>query len=228
MAEARRSRGKLWSLVRKDLVVEWRSKEVLGSTLFFAVLVLLVFNFGLETVADRAAAGAGLLWVAFLFAGMLGMNRLFVAEMRRGGLQGLMLCPIDRTTLYFAKCVSLLLFLLVTGIATVGLYVLFFNVALGSGLLSLGLVLLLGCIGLAALGTTFAAMAVRTRARELMLPMLLVPITVPLLMASVRCTGEILAGRGLAAAAAWVQLLVAFDVIFLAVGWITFPAILEE
>ncbi len=219
---------KIFVLVQKDLLSEWTSKEILSSTVFFSVLVLMVFNFGFETVADRMAAGPGILWTTFLFAGILGMNRLFLTEREDGGIEGLMLCPIDRTTLYLAKWLSLLVILSLTEIVTLAVFILFFNIALQGGLLALILVIVLGTAGLAALGTTFAAMAVRTRTREMMLPMLLIPIAVPLLMAAVKCTGAVLGGATLASVGSWIQLLIAFDVIFLAVGYMTFPTILEE
>jgi len=219
---------KILVLVQKDLLAEWTSKEIISSTIFFSVLVLMVFNFGFETVVDRMAAGPGILWATFLFAGILGMNRLFLTEREDGGIEGLMLCPIDRTTLYLAKWLSLLVILSLTEIVTLAVFILFFNIALQGGLIALLLVIVLGTAGLAALGTTFAAMAVRTRTREMMLPMLLIPIAVPLLMAAVKCTSAVLGGASLASVGSWIQLLIAFDVIFLAVGFLTFPTILEE
>ncbi len=216
-------------LVGKDLRAEWASKEVLSSTVFFAIIAMTVINFGFEPGRfDPRDVGPGILWTAFLFAALLGMNRLFQAEHERGGLEGLMSCPVDRPTLYLAKCVSLFVLLGATAAATLFLFVIFFDVRIGGGWLELGLVAMLGSLGLAALGTTFAAMASKTSAREVLLPLLLVPVAIPLLIASVKCTGAILAGDGLADSLSWVQLLTAFDVIFLASGYLTFPAILEE
>ena len=156
------------------------------------------------------------------------MNRLFQAEHERGGLEGLMLCPVDRPTLYLAKCGTLFVLLSATIAATFFLFVVFFNVRLAGQWPQLALVGVLGSLGLAALGTSLAAMASKTNAREVLLPLLLVPIAVPLLIAAVKCTGAILGGDGLASARSWIQLLVAFDVVFLASGYLTFPAILEE
>lgn len=220
---------KVWILVSKDLAAEWRSKEILSSTLFFAILVLTVFAFGFEPGRlDPRDFGPGILWAAFLFAAILAMNRLLLAERESGGLEGLMLCPVERTTLYVAKCVSLFLLLAVTAAATLLLFIVFFNVPLAGRLPGLVVVTLLGTAGLSALGTTFAAMAVRTRAREFLLPMLLIPVIVPLLIAVVKSTGSVLRGDGLVAVRGWLELLVAFDAIFLAVGYVTFPAVLEE
>jgi len=218
-------------LIGKDLRSEWRTKEVLSSTITFAVLALTVINFGFEPGRFQARdVGPGILWTAFLFAALLGMNRLFQAEHERGGLEGLMLCPVDRTTLYVAKCASLFVMLAATVTATLFLFIVFFNVRVGGALPSLILIAFLGTLGLSALGTTFAAMASKTGAREVLLPVLLVPIAIPLLIASVKCTGAILDvdGGGLASVSSWIQLLLAFDAIFLAAGYLTFPAILEE
>jgi heme exporter protein B len=219
----------LRTLIAKDLRHEWRSREVLSATVFFAIIAMTVINFSFEPGQFAVGqVGAGILWTSFLFAAMLGMNRLFQAENEKGGLEGLMLCPVDRPTLYLAKCASLFLLLSATVAAALFLFVLFFNVRLTGGMIPLLAVSLLGTLGLAALGTTFAAMATKTRAREVLLPLLLVPIALPLLIAAVKCTGAVLRGDDLASVGAWLQLLLAFDLIFLAAGYVTFPAILEE
>ena len=216
-------------LVGKDLLSEWHSKEVLSATVSFALLALTVINFGFEPGRFQAQeVGPGILWTAFLFAAFLGMNRVYHAEHERGGLEGLMLCPVERTTLYVAKCCTLYVLLATTAVATLFLFVVFFNVRTAGMLPQLLAVVLLGCLGLAALGTTFAAMASKTRAREVLLPLLMVPIAIPLLIASVKCTAAVLGGDGLAPVRSWIQLLAAFDAIFLAAGYLTFPAILEE
>lgn len=217
------------TLVGKDLRGERRSKEVLSATVFFALIAMTVINFSFDPGRFEAGdVGAGILWTSFLFAAMLGMNRLFQAETERGALEGLMLCPVERTTLYLAKCASLFVLLALTALAALFLFVIFFNVSLAGGFPALLAVTLLGTLGLAALGTTFAAMAAKTRAREVLLPLLLVPVAIPLLIAAVRCTGAVLRHEELASVAVWLRLLLAFDVIFLAAGYLTFPAILEE
>ncbi|MGD8330040.1 MAG: heme exporter protein CcmB [Acidobacteriota bacterium] len=219
----------LLTLIAKDLRSEWHSKEVLSATVFFAVIAMTVIHFGFEPGQFQVEqVGAGILWTSFLFAAMLGMNRLFQAEHERGGLEGLMLCPVDRTTLYLAKCASLFVLLTATVLASLFLFIVFFTVRLNGHFLALAFVCLLGTLGLSALGTTFAAMAAKTRARDVLLPLLLVPIGIPLLIASVKCTAAVLRGDELASVAGWLQLLLAFDVIFLAAGYLTFPPILEE
>lgn len=216
-------------IVRKDLREELRTREAITSTVFFSLLVLLVFNFAFEPGArDLTVVGAGILWIAFLFSGILAMNRLMLTEREDGGLEGLMLCPVPRTTIYAAKCTSLAILLAASEAVTLVLFVVLFNARVGPALPELLVVAGLGTLGLVGLGTTFGTMAVRTRTREFMLPLLLVPVAVPLLIAAVECTSEILAGRGLADSGHWLRLIVVFDVLFLAVGYVTFPALLEE
>lgn len=216
-------------IVARDLRNELRTKEAFTSTVFFSLLVLMVFNFAFEPGArDLTVVGAGILWIAFLFAGILAMNRLMLNEREDGGLEGLMLCPVPRTSIYLAKCIGLGVVLVVSEGMTIAMFVLLFNVAIDGAILQLLLVTALGTVGLVGLGTTFGTMAVRTRTREVMLPLLLVPVAVPLLIATVECTGDILAGRGLAEVGHWLRLIVIFDVLFLAVGYLTFPALLEE
>jgi len=217
------------TIVAKDLRAELRTKEALTSTIFFSLLVLLVFNFAFDPgTRDVTVVGAGILWIAFLFAGILAMNRLMLNEREDGGIEGLMLCPAPRTSLYVAKCTTLFCLLALSECLTLALFILFFDVPIDGMLAELGLVTLLGTIGLVCLGTSFAAMAVRTRTREVMLPLLLIPIAVPLLIAAVETTSAVLAGDGLAGEGNWLRLLSVFDVLFLTLGYVTFPAILEE
>jgi heme exporter protein B len=216
-------------VVGKDVRGELRTKEALASTVVFALLVLLVFNFGFDPgTRDMELLGAGILWAAILFAAVLAMNRLLLNEREGGGLEGLMLSPLSRADLYVAKTLSLMLLLSVAAVVTLVLFVVLFNVDLGARAWPLLAVLLGGTLGLSALGTTFATIAVRTRTREVMLPLLLIPLAVPLLIACVEATSAILGAGDLAAEAHWLRLLAAFDIVFLALGYLTYPAILEE
>ena len=156
------------------------------------------------------------------------INVLMLNEREDGGIEGLMLTPVPRTSLYAAKCITLFCLMILAEFLTLALFILFFNVPIDGALPQLALVTLLGTVGLVCLGTTFAAMAVRTRTREVMLPLLLIPIAVPLLIAAVETTSSVLAGRGLAEELNWLRLLSVFDVLFMALGYLTFPAILEE
>ncbi len=220
---------RLLTIVAKDLRSELRTKEALSGTIFFSLLVLLVFNFAFEPgTRDLSVVGAGILWIAFLFGAILAMNRLMLDEREDGGIEGLMLCPLPRTSLYLAKCGTLFVLLSVAEAITLVLFVVLFDVPLGRHLGALPLVVVLGTVGLVSLGTLFAAMAVRTRTREVMLPLLLIPVAVPLLIAVVQSTAALFNARPLGQVRHWLELLVAFDVLFLSIGYLAFPAILEE
>ena len=217
------------TVVAKDLRGELRTKEALTSTVVFALLVLLVFNFGFEPgTRDVRVVGSGILWSALLFAAVLAMNRLLLNEREGGGLEGLMLTPLSRADLYVAKFITLLCILTLAATATLLLFIVLYNVPIGDRLPALAGVVFAGTVGLSALGTTFATIAVRTRTREVMLPLLLIPLSVPLLIGCVESTSAILSARSLADEAHWIRLLIAFDIVFLALGYVTYPAILEE
>ena len=175
------------AILWKDLVIEARSKDAILSILVFGIVALTVFVFSFELRADTTALVApGVLWVAILFAGTLGLGRTFSAERERGSLEGLLLCPVDRSAIYVAKLLVNLFFIGLAELILVPTFGAFFDVhVLNAGLL---LVILLGTVGFAAVGTVFAAMAVNTRAREVLLPILLLPVLVPLIIASVKAS----------------------------------------
>ena len=166
--------------------------------------------------------------MAVLFAGVLGLNRSFLGERDNDCLQGLLLCPVDRGTIYLAKTAANFVFMLAAQVVIVPIFVFFFNLPVSAALAGVGLSLALGLLGLAAMGTLFAAIAVRTRAREVLLPLLLVPLVVPLFIAGVKVTGQALAGRGLDDVAQWLELMTGADAVFLIVGWLLFEYAVEE
>lgn len=219
--------GKVATVVWKDIVAELRTKEVFSSMLVFALLVIVIcsFAFQLRSVEMRDLA-PGVLWVAFTFAGVLGLNRSFLLESDRGCLEGLMLAPLDRSGIYLAKMLGNMVFMSVVEMITLPVFWALSNLILFP--FSLVAVIALGTLGFVAIGTLFAAMTVNTRAREVMLPMLLFPIAVPVLVAAVKSTGTVLAGEPLSAAGGWLQLLVACDVIFLVLAFLTFEYVVEE
>lgn len=207
----------------KDLVLELRTKEILTAMVLFALLVLVIFNFAFELQAVEAAAVApGVLWLAFTFASMLGLNRSLVAEVDRGSIDGLRLAPLDPSLLYLAKVLGNALSLLVLQLLALPLFALLFNrpVMVVEWLP----VLVLGALGLASVGTLFAAMAVHTRAREVLLPLIMVPIIIPVLIAAVRASSLVLSGEP---TGNWPHLLLAFDALYLALGSILFEFTLE-
>ena len=216
----------VWAIVRKDMALEKRSQEALSSMFMFGLIVLLVFNFSFELRAGEAIRVApGVLWVSFTFAGMLGLSRSFIRESDQGCLDGLLLCPVERHVIYFGKLASNLIFIFISQAITLPLFVALFNLPFNSVLL---LVIVLGTVGFASVGTLFSALTVHTRAREVMLPVLLFPVVMPALIAAVKLTGGILDGLPLAAIMRWLHLLVGFDVIFLAVSYVCFEYVVEE
>ena len=220
---------KVLTIVWKDIVAELRTKEMFSAMFVFAVLVIVIFNFAfdLRVSGERVRQVApGALWVAFAFAGILGLNRAFVLEKDRGCLDGLLLAPVDHTAIYFGKMLSTLLFMLVVEALMLPVFTAFFGVNLFD--LRLVLVLLLGTIGFAGVGTVLSAMTAQTRAREVLLPILLLPVAAPVLIAAVKATAGILDGLPTGDIARWLQLLIAFDVIFPAVAFMTFDFVVKE
>jgi heme exporter protein B len=217
------------ALIRKDLQIEFRTKETLASLLLLGLLTLVVLSFAFDPGSElRTEAAPGALWVAVIFAGVLGLNRSFLAERENECLQGLLLCPVDRGTIYLAKTVGNFVFMMVAQLFIVPIFVFFFNLSMTVGMGGVFLALALGVLGFAAVGTLFAAIAVRTRAREVMLPLLILPLVVPIFIAGVKVTGRMLAGKPLADVAPWLNLMLGFDVIFLVVGWLVFEYAVEE
>ncbi|NMB87954.1 MAG: ABC transporter permease [Chloroflexi bacterium] len=217
----------LWAVTRKDLTAEWRSREMLSAMLVFALLVIFIFNFALELdAAARASVTAGVLWVTFSFAGSLGLNRSMAAEKDRGCLDGLLLAPVDRTAIYFGKLLANLVFMLVMALIVLPAYSILYNTNLFlPGLL---LVIFLGSLGYTGMGTLLATMAVQARTRDILLPILLFPVSIPLLVAAVKASSGFLDALPLADILPWLNLLLVYDVIFIAVAFMVFDAVVEE
>ena len=219
----------MFALIRKDLQIEFRTKETVAALLLLGLLTLTVLSFAFDpTSALRADAAPGALWVAVIFAGVLGLSRSFVAERENDCLHGLLLSPVDRGTIYLAKAIANALFMLTAQAVIVPIFLFFFNVPVGLHLFGVMLAVVLGLVGFSAVGTLFAAISVRTRVREVMLPLLMLPLTVPIFIAGVKVTGRLLAGKSWADVAPWLHLMVGFDVIFLVVGWVVFEYAIEE
>lgn len=217
------------ALIRKDLQIELRTRETLASLLLLGILTLLVLSFAFDPGSEvRREAAPGALWVAVTFAAVLGLTRSFAAERENECLQGLLLCPLDRGTIYLAKTIANFIFMMAAQMAIVPIFVFFFDHDIGPAWMGVILSLALGIFGLAAIGTLFAAIAVRTRAREVMLPLLMLPLVVPLFIAGVRATTRLLSGHPFGEVTQWLNLMVAFDVVFLVVGWLVFEYAVEE
>ena len=217
-----------WIVLWKDVMVEARSKETLNALVFFALLLLFVFQFALGP--DRERLGGvlpGLLWLSFLLSGLLALGRTFLVERENDCWEALLLAPGDKSAIYLGKLAGNLVLMFLVEAFIVALFVVFFDVALGAALPSLALVIALGTVGLAAMGTLFSAMTANVRARELLFPVLLLPVEVPVLLATVRATEAALAGEGLGGVTHWLGLLAAADVIYVVVGVLTFDFVLE-
>jgi heme exporter protein B len=217
------------AVVWKDLAAELRSKELLSSMVVFALLMILIFNFSLELERARTTreeVAAGVLWVTTIFTGTLGLNRSLASEKDRGSLDGLLLAPVDRSALYFGKALGNLLFILIVEAVMLPVFSILFNLSMLRPLLLL--VVLLGAVGYSGVGTLLAALTVHSRSRDVMLPILLFPVAVPLLIAAVRASGGVLAAAEWADIVPWLNILVGFDVIFLAVAYMVFDFVVEE
>jgi heme exporter protein B len=220
---------KVSAIVWKDIIAELRTKEMFSAMFVFAVLVIVIFNFAfdLRVSGERVRQVApGALWVAFAFSGILGLNRAFVMEKDRGCLEGLLLAPVDHSAIYFGKMLSTMLFMLVVEALMLPVFTAFFGVNLFD--LRLILVIVLGTMGFASVGTVLSAMTAQTRAREVLLPILLLPVAAPVLIAAVKATAGILDGQAMADIARWLQLLAAFAVLFPAVAFMTFDYVVKE
>ena len=218
-----------WSIARKDLLVEFRSRTAIVSAVVFTVLVLVVFNFGRDPTAVAAIDLApSILWVTFTFAAMLALNRAFQLELENQALDALLLAPVDRGSIYLGKLIANLLFVAVVEAIGLPLFALFFNVRVLHVIAPLAGVIALATIGFVAVGTLFSAMTTRTRFAELLLPMLLLPFMIPPLMWAVLTTGALLAGRPLSEMAGWLRLLAAFDILFVTLAFLLFPATVNE
>jgi heme exporter protein B len=216
------------AVVRKDLTAEFRSRELLSAMLVFSMLVILIFNFALELdIKTRQSVTAGVLWTTFAFAGTLGLNRSMAVEKDRGCLDGLLLAPVDRSAIYFGKVISNLAFMFIVEAIVLPLYYFLYTPKnfFHPGLL---LVIVLGSIGYIAVGTLLASMSVQARTRDVLLPILLFPVAIPVLLAAVKASTGFLNGAAMSEIWPPLNLLIVYDVIFTAVAFMVFDAVVEE
>ncbi|MFN2108173.1 MAG: heme ABC exporter ATP-binding protein CcmA [Anaerolineae bacterium] len=217
----------VWAIVAKDIAAELHTREIFSAMFVFAVLALLIFSFALDLRGSLAQAAApGVLWATIAFAGTLGLSRSMAREQQTGGIEGLLLAPVDRAALFFGKALGNLALMLAVEVVLVPLAMVMFDVAfLRGGVL---LTLLLGTVAYAAVGTLLAAIAVNTRAREVMLPILLLPLLTPLLIAAVKATSALIEGATWAEIGGWGQILVVYNLLIIAVSLLTFGYVVEE
>mgnify|MGYP000875708621 FL=1 len=211
----------------KDLLAERRTREILGTMLVFALTVILIFVFAFDLSVDmRTKAAPGVIWVTLCFAGTISLNRSMSLEKDREGFDGLLLAPVDRTAIYFGKALVNWVFLLITAIIVVPIYALFNNINLFSA--GFAGVILLGTLGYILTGTLLSALSLQLRTRDMLLPVLLFPVIIPLLLAVVRASTILLQGGMQGELSTWLLILVGYDLLFAAVGLLVFDKIIEE
>lgn len=221
--------GRVVAVAWKDLTTERRSKANFNAVLFLAALMLLMFGFALgpDTATLRTAA-AGIVWLTVLFSGTLAFHRSYQVELEGGALETLLLYPGGRSSIFLGKLLANLAFLLLVEVVLIPLATVLYDVPVGRATWTLAVVVFLGTFGFVTLGTFYASMASRSRAREVLLPLLLFPMLVPVLVAAVEATAALLGGDLMAESGRWIRLLVAFDLIFLGAALAAFGAVIEE
>ncbi len=218
---------RVWAILWKDIRSEWRSKEFFGAMFVFAALVVFVFNFAFDLrIESGKAVAPGVMWVAFSFAGELGLSRSFALEKENGCIDGLLLSPGDRSAIYMAKALGNLLFMLVSEAFLLPMMMALFDVNLFVP--SVLLAILAGTFGFVVVGTLISAIAVNTRAQEVMLPVLLFPAVLPVLISAVRLTSGALDGVSAAELASWWRILLAYDAFFAVLAVLVFDFVVEE
>ena len=218
---------RIFAIFWKDMLTEIRTKEFVFSVLVFAILELVIFSFAFSiraNIVDMAASG--ILWVALTFGGVIGFNRIFAVEKEDARLEGLMLCPVDRSVIYWGKLAGSFTFMLAVAVVVTPIFLTLFNLPLL--LPRLALIIVLAIIGFAAVGTLFSAIAINTRARDLMLPILFLPVIVPVIVAAVKATAPVLAGEPWGDILTWLQIMIAFDIIYLVISTLVFEFVIEE
>ena len=214
-------------IASKDILTEVRNREVLSSVVVFAILVIIIFNFAFGNNEQAAGLVApGILWATFAFAGILAFNRSFVMEKEEDCIEGLMTAPISREAIYLGKFFGNTFFILLVQLIVIPVFSLLFNINFFN--LELFAITILATLGFSSTGTLFAAMAVNTRARELVLPILFFPIVSPVIIAAVNASALVLEGQSFAAISQWIGILFAFDVIFIVASYLIFSFIIEE
>jgi len=217
----------VWQIIRKDIRVEWRGRQGIPVMLVFSLLIVFLFNFALQLSTDlQAGLTAGLLWVSLAFASTLGLNRSISLERENNALDGLLLAPVDRSAIYFGKALSNFAFTFLVALILLPVFTLFF----GQNMFNLTLVLfiLLGVGAYTSLGTLLATLSIQARTRDVLLPILLYPLALPILIAAVEGSRGALSGQPLAELQSWLFLLLASNILFHAAGLMFFETILEE
>lgn len=221
--------GKVWAVFRKDLLVELRTKDSLNAMLFFGIVVLVVFNFALESARDTIReAVPGILWVSFVFSGTLGLNRTFASEKDNSCLQGLLMVPMDRGIIYLGKMMAAAAFMLIAEAVIFIFTLVFFNLTVWDEIPWLILVFFIGTLGFTAVGTLLSAISVNTRMREVLLPLILFPVVLPILVNAVEATNIILNTADYHALRLPLTIMSTFTIVFGIIAYLLFDFVLED
>ncbi|TGC09476.1 heme exporter protein CcmB [Methanolobus halotolerans] len=218
-------------IAAKDLRTEFRTKQMLNSMVIFSVQVIVIFSIsfgdllGQKDIVDRLAPGV--LWIAFIFAGTLGLSRSFASEIENGCLEGLKLCPVDRGAIYTGKTISNSLIMFAVEILTVPVLIVLFNYNI-QNVAGLALIIILGTLGFITVGTLLSALTVNTRTREIMLPILLLPLVIPVIIPAIMATGKIMVEGDISDISSELRLLIVYDLIFFAVGHLIFEYTIQD
>lgn len=216
-------------IAAKDLAIEFRTRTAFFSALVFALLAIVIFYFAWDPTAVGAMDLApGVLWVIFTFSGLLGLHRGFAVEHADRAMDALLSSPAPREAIYLGKGLANLVFVAAVQAIAIPAVALFYNVPFGTHALAIGAIALLAAVGLVAVGTLFSSMSINTRLSELLLPMLALPFFVPIVMPAAQATARLLAGRPIGEVTGWLQILLAFDLVFVAACMVAFPYTLEE
>jgi len=219
--------NKVMTIIWKDLLSEMRAKEVATTVAVFAIMIVVIFNFAFDPGEDGIGLIApGVLWVAFTFAGVLSLNQTFAREKERNCLEGLMLCPVERGTIYWGKMLGGLIMMFAIEAIVTPVFLVLYDLPLFVP--ELALIMVLATLGFVAVGTLFSALTMNLRAREVLLPVLFFPLVVPVIIAAVKATQVALDGEAFGEMASWLLLMGAFDAIFLVVSALIFEFVIEE
>lgn len=218
-----------WVIARKDLSIEFRTRSAFFSAVVFALLGLVIFYFAWDpTAVSVTDLAPGVLWVIFTFSGLLGLHRSFGIEIQDHAIDGLLASPISRESIFLGKVTANLIFVAAVQLVAIPALVLFYNLPLGDVFAPLIAIAILAAVGLVAVGTLFSAMAINTRLAELLLPMLSLPFFVPIVIAASQSTAKLLSGRPVAEAVAWIKLLLAFDIVFVAISTLAYRFTVDD
>lgn len=217
------------AILWKDILNELRTKEIVLSMAAFSIVLIVIFNFSLVINKDNIGyLVPSLLWISTIFVGTLGLSRTFAMEKENSAITGILLSPVDRSVLYLSKVVSNLLYILIIQALLLFLFLVMFNMNLDFNLLLLITVMLLGAIGFSTLGTLFSTMAINTKLRELLLPVILFPLIVPVIINAVKATSIILSGGGYIQISPFIKIMISFDIIFIVASALVYEFVVEE